>query len=196
VTLSSEAALLDLVSGHMHNVAATHTRRLSDMRGYYQDRDAEERLIGAGDPLIYTYAQAEVPQESGQLLYGATIIQPGRVGDEYFMTRGHYHARREAAEVYLTLRGEGRLVLDHRDSAASEIELRPGVIAYTPPGFAHRAVNVGAEELVFFAVWPADAGHDYATIETRGFSRRILHRDGRPLAVPSTPQQAETDASE
>jgi glucose-6-phosphate isomerase len=44
--------------------------------------------------------------------------------------------------------------------------------------------NTGSEPLVFIACWPSDAGYDYATIERRGFSARLLQRDGVPVLVP------------
>src|SRR3954451_18528047 len=101
-------ALLDLASGELLHAAARHERRVSDMLGYFLDADAEARLAEGENPLVYAYAESAGPAESRQLLFGATILQPGRIGDEYFMTRGHFHAREEASEIYLTLRGEGK----------------------------------------------------------------------------------------
>ncbi len=184
MTVPSLTALLDLLSGELRDAAATYTRRLSDMRGYYRDPEAEARLL-ADDPLIYTYGESFATEVEGQLRFGSTIIQPGRVGDEYFMTRGHYHARPEAGEVYLALRGHGMLVLDRRDGRGEALELRPGTVAYTPPGCAHRAVNVGDEPFSFFSVWPANAGHDYASIQRDGFSLRVVERNGRPTVIPA-----------
>jgi len=183
VTTLSPTALLDLASGHLEHAASSYERRLSHLRGYFRDAEAEARLLARGDPLLYTVYESAAPAERGQLLFGTTVLQPGRVGDEYFMTRGHYHQRPDAGEVYLVLRGSGRLVLDRRDGPGEVVALRPGSVAYTPPGFAHRTVNVGDEPLVFFSVWPADAGHDYATIRERGFSLRIVARDGAPAQL-------------
>jgi glucose-6-phosphate isomerase len=183
MTTLPAALSLDLASGYLERSDRSE-RRVSDLRGYYRDVDAEARLIAAGDPLLYTVYEQATPEQNGQLRYGTTIIQPGRVGDEYFMTRGHYHARAEAGEVYLVLRGEGRLVLDRRDGPGEVVELHPGTVAYTPPGYAHRTVNVGDEPFVFLAVWPADAGHDYETIRDHGFGLRVVARDGSPTAVP------------
>jgi glucose-6-phosphate isomerase len=36
-------------------------------------------------------------------------------------------------------------------------------------------VNTSEEPLVFFAVYPGQAGHDYGTIEKTGFPQRVLH---------------------
>src|SRR6185437_15999218 len=38
---------------------------------------------------------------------GTTFIEPGCVGDEYFMTKGHFHAKRNRGEYYVTAAGSG-----------------------------------------------------------------------------------------
>src|SRR2546426_8822184 len=129
-------ALLDLASGHLEQAAVRHRRRLSDLRGYFGDPEAEQRLIAAGDPLLYTYSEVAIPEEHGHLWCGPTTIQPGRVGDEYFMTRGHFHARADASEVYLMLRGEGRLLVQRRGGSGEGLGPRLGADAVTPPRFA------------------------------------------------------------
>jgi hypothetical protein len=47
----------------------------------------------------------------GGLYWGTTFIQPGLVGDEYFMTKGHSHSLPDRAEYYITASGEGALIL-------------------------------------------------------------------------------------
>jgi NAD(P)-dependent dehydrogenase (short-subunit alcohol dehydrogenase family) len=49
---------------------------------------------------------------------------------------------------------------------------------------AVRSVNVSADgPLVTFFAFPGDAGHDYGTIESRGFSKIVVERDGRPEVI-------------
>jgi glucose-6-phosphate isomerase, archaeal len=60
-----------------------------------------------------------------------------------------------------------------------------GTINYVPGGWAHRSVNVGDESPVFLAVFPADAGYDYRTIEEQGFPVLVVARDGAPEVVPN-----------
>ena len=174
---------VDAVSGRLDPATSFVTRRLSDMRGMFADADAEAALIDGEDPVVYRVFQYDVPEETGQLLVCTTVIEPGRVGDEYFMTKGHYHLVRDRAEVYYGLRGEGQIVMMSEDGQCSSIEIRPGLVAYVPPFYAHRTVNTGSAELVFLAVYPGDAGHDYATIEQTGFPLRILRRQGSPALV-------------
>jgi glucose-6-phosphate isomerase len=43
--------------------------------------------------------------------------------------------------------------------------------------------DTGNEPLRFLACWPCDADHDYAMIDERGFSLRVMRRDGSPEVV-------------
>ena len=62
-------------------------------------------------------------------------------------------------------------------------ELKKGDALYVPGRWAHRSVNVGSEPLVMFFVYPANAGHDYGTIESKGFRKLVVCRDGKPEII-------------
>jgi glucose-6-phosphate isomerase, archaeal len=83
------------------------TRSLSSMRGQYADQQAYDALLAQEDALLYEVYEMHRPESSGELLHGISIVHPGRVGDEYFMTKGHFHAVLETAEVYYCLAGQG-----------------------------------------------------------------------------------------
>lgn len=153
------------------------------MPGAYVDAAAARRLINdSGDPVIYRAFDAPVPEERDHLVYRTTIISPGRVGAEYFMTKGHHHER-DSAEFYLGMAGEGLMVLQDRTGDLRVEKLLPAVSVYVPPGWAHRTVNTGEEDLVFLAVYLGDAGHDYASIERDGFTARVLATGDGPEVV-------------
>jgi glucose-6-phosphate isomerase, archaeal len=83
---------IDLVEAVMENPARHAARRASVMRGYYADQAALERLIVEhNDPLHYETFEMDVPEEPGQLVFGLSRLRPGLVGNECFMTKGHYH---------------------------------------------------------------------------------------------------------
>jgi glucose-6-phosphate isomerase len=154
------------------------------MEGAYADAAALRELVEAVDPVVYEVEQRDVPEEVGQLMCCTTVINPGTVGDEYFMTKGHYHLVRETSEIYLGLSGRGQLLLQAGGEMA-ELPMELGTVAYVPPGWAHRTVNTGEDQFVFFAVYPANAGHDYAAIEASGFARRVLRTAAGPVVVPA-----------
>jgi len=154
-------------------------RRLSALRGQYQDTAGFDHMVEQGDPLIYEVHEVLRPESSGELLSGLSIVHPGRVGDEYFMTKGHYHSVRGTAEIYYCLKGHGLLLMENEDGDWTAEEFRPGRAVYVTPNYAHRSVNLSLDEdLVTFFVYPGHAGHDYATIESNGFRKRVVHRDG------------------
>ncbi|MCU0509742.1 MAG: glucose-6-phosphate isomerase [Anaerolineae bacterium] len=160
------------------------TRRLSSLRGFFQDGAAFEKEISLGDTLVYEVYEINRPENSGELQTGLSIVHPGLIGDEYYMTKGHFHAELQTAEIYHCLQGEGVMVMENMDGEWAVEELRPGVVLYILPGWAHRSVNTGHDEdLITYFAYPGHAGHDYATIETQGFRKIMLERDGRPCIV-------------
>lgn len=160
-------------------------RRLSAMRGMFLDAAALEALVAAtGDPIVYEFFDMGLPEDAREVAYGTSITHPGKVGDEYFMTKGHFHAVLETGEVYYCLGGEGRMVMETPEGDWHVAEMRPGAVVYVPPRWAHRSVNVSnGEKLVFFWVYPAHAGHDYGAIERQGFRKLIVARDGAPAVI-------------
>jgi glucose-6-phosphate isomerase len=119
----------------------------------------------------------------GGLFWGATVLQPGLVGEEFFMTHGHFHAIRDRAEFYATVNGTGAMLFMDEDDNFWSQEMAPGSVHYIPGKAAHRVVNTGNTPLVFLASWPSDAGHDYARIRTTGFNKRMVLRNGAPCLV-------------
>ena len=173
------AVELDLEQGLMLKARNHLVRRASDMRGYYADAAALERLIaGQQDPVHYEVFEVPVPEERGHLMYCISTLQPGLVGEECFMTKGHYHSVPGTAEIYLCLRGEGYMLMKTADGRSAAEPMARGRMVYVPPFWAHRSVNTGSREpLVSFCVYPADAGHNYGDIAQQGFPRRIFRRN-------------------
>jgi glucose-6-phosphate isomerase len=160
------------------------TRRLSSMRGQYHDQAAYDALVARGDPLLYEVYETARPHEAGELLNGLSVVHPGKVGDEYYMTKGHFHSVLETAEVYFCLKGEGMMVMETPEGDWAVEELRPGRVLYVPPRWAHRSVNTSpTRDLVTFFVYPGHAGHDYASIEQQGFRKLVVEENGQPTVI-------------
>jgi glucose-6-phosphate isomerase len=136
-------------------------RRLKDLDGLFRDRDALNRM--EPDTLVYAVeTHTAVKDAEGGLYFGISRIYPGKVGDEFFMTRGHFHSRKDRAEYYWCIQGSGLLILMGEDKNLRAEEVKRGTLHYIPGFTAHRLVNTGSEELVIGACWPSDSGHDYA----------------------------------
>jgi glucose-6-phosphate isomerase, archaeal len=156
-------------------------RHLSSMNGQYHDQGAFQEMLDKEDTLLYEVYELKRPEEVGELLHGVSIVHPGKVGDEFFMTKGHFHSVLDTAEVYFTLQGSGYMVMENPQGEWAVEELSAGRVLYVPPCWAHRSVNIGNEDLIMFFVYPGNAGHDYGTIEKQGFRKLILEQGGSAL---------------
>jgi len=170
----------DPTTGAIHG-ADVLVRRLSDMQGYYADKAAYSRMLEDSDPVIYRVSSVEPAEGEGQLHYGIGTLLPGRVGDEYYMTKGHFHAWRPAAEFYFGLSGHGAMLLEDEHTGESQLlELAPHSAVYVPGSTAHRTVNTGDVPLIYIGVYPAQAGHDYGVIAERNFKQVVVATDSGP----------------
>jgi glucose-6-phosphate isomerase len=173
----------DLTTGLSPNISSTK-RMLSHMIGMYHDEKAYNTLLSQKNVIIYEFYELTIPETPANLAYGTTILYPGKVGDEYFMTKGHFHKKMETAEVYYCIGGEGYLLMENPNGEVEIEEFKPGITVYVPPNYAHRSINTSkGEPLISFFVFRADAGHDYKTIETKGFRKLIVEIDGKPNVI-------------
>ena len=158
-------------------------RTLSQMKEMYCDTAAADEMLKTEDPLVYEFYELGAPEHPGDLAFGTSITYPGKVGKEYFMTKGHFHAILETAEVYYALSGEGFMLMESPEGDVVLQPLEPGKAVYVPKRYAHRSINTGNVPLVTFFVFRGDAGHDYGSIETKGYRKIVVERDGKPVAV-------------
>jgi glucose-6-phosphate isomerase len=176
-------SVFDPVTGRIDG-APLAERFLSDLRGCFADTQAYEQAAAAGNPLLYTVAGVEPGTGEGDLHYGVGMIMPGRIGDEYYMTKGHLHSWRDAAEVYCGIAGEGMMLLeDENGSDSIMVPLGPGKVVYVPGRTAHRTMNTGTVPLTYIGIYPAKAGHDYTVISWRNFRCMIVERNGTPAMI-------------
>lgn len=140
---------------------AVAERTVGDLAAYWADGEAASSL--AETPLYRTYAWNH-SQSEGALLWGSTILYPGRVGDEFFMTRGHRHLDATKGELMVTVSGTGWLVLKDEGGNEARERLTPSSTHHVDGRLAHRAVNDGDEALVFLTAWDTGCGHDYKSV--------------------------------
>jgi glucose-6-phosphate isomerase len=182
----ADGVTLDWQTGTMIGAAVQQSRKpLKDLAGIF--RDEARRKQADPDTTVYQvqWWEPAATGSEGGLFWGVTTIFPGRVGEEYFMTHGHFHANRTRAEYYGTVQGEGMLVLMNANRQTWSERMVPGSLHYIDGRNAHRTVNTGDTPLIFWACWPTDAGYDYTTIREKGFGARVLSVNGKPALVPS-----------
>lgn len=161
--------------------AVTTKRFLADMGDFFQDKNTVQEILKWENPLIYEYYELGCPEREGDLAFGTTIVYPGKIGSEYYMTKGHFHKQLNTAEVYYVLSGQGYMVMEDIQGETIDRPLVAGNVLYVPRGYAHRSVNTGEEPLVMFFTFAADAGHDYGTIEQRGYHHMICEENGKAV---------------
>ena len=159
----------------------TEVRRLKDLAGVFSDENAYAMMNPEKEIYRVSFWSPVAPGTTGGLFIGSSRIMPGRVGAEYFMTKGHFHDRQESAEFYWGVKGEGLLLLMDADRKCRAEKVAAGSVHYIPAFTAHRLVNVGTIPLICGACWPSDAGHDYARIAKTGFSVRVFMKDALPF---------------
>jgi glucose-6-phosphate isomerase len=177
------AGLCDLTTGSIAGCPVI-PRRLSEVRDAFADQHACDALLRSADPVIYTVSTFDVGGGPGELQCGLGVLFPGRVGDEYYLTRGHLHARREAPEVYVGLQGKGLMLLQGEDGGSMTADLVENGFVYVPGHSAHRTVNTGTGPLIFLGIYPADAGHDYDSLRAENFRTVVVARHGTPAVLP------------
>mgnify|MGYP001555399913 CR=1 FL=1 len=159
------------------------TKVMGDLEGIF--RDEEKRKLISPETVVYevdAYQPVNAGTQGG-LFFGTTRIYPGLVGDEYFMTRGHFHALADRSELYWGIGGAGMLILMNRSRYVRIEKMGVGSLHYIPAHTAHRVANTGEGILSFGACWPSDAGYDYAEIKTKGFGGYLARVDGIPRLI-------------
>lgn len=148
---------------------------------------AKQDCISLNDHKKQVYSvQAWLPESegtSGGLFFGVSTIYPGKVGDEYYMTKGHFHSKSDRTEFYWGIQGEGMLVLMDRQRNTWAEKVFPGSLHYIKSHIAHRLCNTGDKKLIVGACWPSDAGHDYLSIAENGFSARLFDVNAKPMLI-------------
>jgi oxalate decarboxylase/phosphoglucose isomerase-like protein (cupin superfamily) len=112
-----------------------------------------------------------------------TVINPGKNGEEYNKTYGHFHAWM-GIETYNCLYGQGILIMQRNDEDGNAKEykvvtLHAGKQVEVPAGYGHSVANVGKEYLVVLDNTPNGAKHNYDPVKAKhGFAYYVVEKKG------------------
>jgi glucose-6-phosphate isomerase len=123
-----------------------------------------EKINEVNDQLLYYVYRRIYNKEDEQLFlesgvsYDLLVLLSGKVGQEYYKTRGHFHVNKPNMpdaypEFYEVLSGEAILMLQ-KNSRSGEVEEIMAVeaqtndIVYIPPGYGHVIINSTDQPLV------------------------------------------------
>ncbi|GAA3400471.1 glucose-6-phosphate isomerase family protein [Paenibacillus hodogayensis] len=183
MSIIHEPALFDAAAGRLKGEGVSRsTRTIRELPGVFAAEEERASL----DPTLPVY-EVEMHDRCGEveggLYFGVSHVHPGKVGNEFFMTKGHFHQKRDRGEYYWGIEGNGLLLLmdEARHSWAERVF--PGSLHYIAGHVAHRLINTGDVKMIVGACWPSDAGHDYEAILNEGFSVRVVEQDGSPVLL-------------
>lgn len=155
-------------------------RKLDQLRSVLMDPQA------TGPDPVY-----QVEHDVGNGWENKTMIAPGKIGQEYTKTHGHYHPEDAPDETYQVVEGEGVLELQkgHPDAISEVIfvKSKAGDQIKIKEGYGHSWSNVGKGPLVLVDDW--QGGHspaDYEPLDAKGgMAYFLVKEDGEPKAVPN-----------
>jgi glucose-6-phosphate isomerase len=170
---------VDVARGELVGASNRYTKTYADLAGLYEDQAAFAALVAANARSVaYEVTDFKPSANAGDMIIGVTRMEPGQVGREFYMTRGHIHARPNRSEMYYGESGRGLMLLESPAGDIRILEIGPRSMCYVPPYWIHRSVNVGAEQLVMTFAYPADSGQDYDIIAKAGGMKVRIVNDG------------------
>lgn len=188
--------LYDTSTGKLEQYEKLVERRLRDLAPMYYDQNAVEAVLAREDPLVYEIFYYSFPATKSDWGVGVSRIKSGTIGDEYYMTKGHFHDRDDQPEVYICTKGTGFLLMETAEGDFRADEFYPGVVTHIPGHWSHRVVNTGAEDLSYIGVYSLSAGHVYEQVLERGFKQIVIKRDGKPIFLPNPRRKSPLTALE
>ena len=137
--IAPESSQVFSENGKLLNANGRYQKHFRDLEGLYEDEESFSRMLPeCSEKVVYQVEDHRASEQPGDLIYGTTVMLPGKVGNEFFMTRGHQHQKAAGAATYFGLSGEGILLLESPDGDVEVREIRAGIMVYVPPYWIHR----------------------------------------------------------
>jgi glucose-6-phosphate isomerase len=176
--------MVEAAHGRLLGGNGRYEKRLPELDGIYRDEPAFRSALRTdpGNP-VYWVETSTLDEGDGALTIGISTLLPGRIGDEFYVTRGHIHAKHSSAELYYGLSGRGVMLMETIDGGSAAFEITPGVAVHVPGHWIHRSVNVGDEPFSTLFCYPTDAGQDYGIIRDAGGMKNLVVADGDGWAL-------------
>ena len=177
--IAPESSQVFSENGKLLNANGRYQKHFRDLEGLYEDGESFSRMLPEwSEKVVYQVEDHRASEQPGDLIYGTTVMMPGKVGNEFFMTRGHQHQKAECAETYFGLSGEGLLLMESPDGEIEALKLEKGKLVYVTPLWIHRSVKIGVSKLVTLFTYNSDAGQNYEILKKRGGMRkRVVQKD-------------------
>tara|TARA_Y100000310_G_C20608020_1_gene776547 strand:- start:37 stop:507 length:471 start_codon:yes stop_codon:yes gene_type:complete len=136
-------------------------RRFKDMADHYKNPNGIK-----GNPIIYNVYIVEFDVFEA----GLTVINPGNINGEYYMTKGHKHEH-PTKEVYILMEGKGKLLIK-KGKKSYVVTMEKGKTYILPKNWGHRIINTGNKELEVMTIYSKKAGRGYRFKFIRRFFKK------------------------
>jgi glucose-6-phosphate isomerase, archaeal len=174
------AAFLNAESLEIQPNTGGYVKYIRELDSIYADQEQFQQLLESrGGEIAYRVNELRFAERMSDLITGISVLNPGKVGPEFFMTRGHLHQRADRPETYYCLAGHGILLMENLEGKVQTAEMCPGTLVYVPPFWVHRSVNVGTEIFATLFSYPADAGQNFEIVRKAGGFNSLVVDDDR-----------------
>ena len=173
------AAFLNVESLEIQPNTGGYVKYIRELDSIYAEEEKFEQLLESrGGEIACWINELRFTERGNDLITGISVLNPGKVGSEFFMTRGHLHQRADRPETYYCLSGHGVLLLEDLEGKVEAAEMRPGNLVYIPAFWVHRSVNIGSEIFATLFSYPADAGQNFEIVRKAGGFKLLVVDDG------------------
>ena len=167
------------ITGNFTQATGHYSKTFDELEGLYgNEMEFQKMLPKWKNRVVYEVWEHRSSENKGDLLFGTSVMKPGLVGDEFFLTRGHQHQKSYCAETYFCLSGKGVILMESPDGDIKALKLEKSQLVYVPPLWLHRSVNIGDSELVTLFTYNSDAGQNYEILKkSGGMRKRVVQKD-------------------
>lgn len=172
-----------LILGKDLNKVKPAVRRLKEMKEVLA-----RKSTAWPDELYYIYrglrdSRDEFNIRKNKLRYDVTLIRPGRLGNEFMKTAGHYHWG-DYGELCEVLYGKAWCLLQKKNTKNSRIiedvilvKAGLGDKIVIPPGYGHILINTGKTNLVIAHWVSSEFSPEYELYKTAGGAAYFVFED-------------------
>jgi len=161
-----------------YSPAIDWTKSLADGAYAYKDSQTGPEVLYFGARYMEKTTDEDI-FVSNDFMADMTTINPGKVGDEFIKTVGHYHQNKPGTtlaypEVYEAVSGNFEYLLQSELDKDGKVEViwvvaQPGDKVVMPPNYGHVSMNVGTETAIEVDIQKRDNpnGSDYTMFRER-----------------------------
>ena len=184
---------LKIITGNLPQATGHYSKTFDELEGMYENEQEFQKMLPKWrNRVVYEVWEHRASKNKGDLVFGTSVMKPGCVGDEFFLTRGHQHQKAYCAETYFCLSGKGVILMESPDGEIKALKLGKGQLVYVPPFWLHRSVNIGDSELVTLFTYNSDAGQNYEILKKRGGMHKRIVQKNRNIWTLATNKQYRT----